>query len=147
MPGTLLHSPADIVRRVLIAASLGTDPPNTSWPIYAGSEPDSPDSVITIYDTTGVDSGRTAPDRERQEHHGIQVRIRAPNHRDGYVKSRAIAVGLDTIYQSSVTIDGTTYLVHSITRTSDVIPLGKEAPSSKRRLFTINALVMVRIDS
>lgn len=145
MPGILQHSCADILRRVLIALDLGTDPtqyPNVlgEWPVYVDNEPSDPDNVLTVYDTSGRDGGRTMYDGERQENHGFQVRIRSSDHKTGFTRARAIAVTLDrNVYDEVVTLDGTAYLVHAVSRTSDVIRLGK-APGSKRSLFTINAL-------
>ena len=148
MPGILTHSPADVVRRVLIALGLGTDPslsPQQSWPVFSDGEPDRPDSVITVYDTAGKRKGRTMTDGEVQEYHGIQIRIRSSAHSAGYLKARALAIALDgDVYQETVTIGSKTYLIHQLSRTSDVLRLGKESPVSKRCLFTINALAMVR---
>lgn len=146
MSGTLVHSPADIIRRLLIQKSLGAAPPSTSWPIYATNEPDSPDNVVTVYDTDGVGHGRTGPDRERQEHHGIQIRIRSTTPDGGYAKARAIAVACDSaISYDTVVIGAQTYQVQVVTRTGDVIPLGKEVAASKRSLFTINAIVALNL--
>jgi len=143
--GTLAHSPADIIRRVLIALGHGVDPPGTVWPIYAGAEPDLPDNCITCYDTERRGHGRTQTDGEQQEHHGVQVRVRGATHGVGYVKARALALALDQeVYQESVTIAGTAYLVHAVSRTSGVLALGTDTPTSKRRLFTVNVLVSLR---
>jgi hypothetical protein len=142
----LLHSPADIVRMVLIAEGQGTLPtsPPGAWPIYAHNEPTSPDNCITLYDTDGRQHGRTGPDRERQEHYGVQIRIRARDGESGFVKAHAVAVALDALIDyDSLTIDGTRYIVHSVTRTSGVISLGKEMAQSKRHLYTVNAIVSI----
>ena len=149
MSGALTHSPADIVRTRLIELTLGTNPAsNTAWPIFVSSEPDTPDNCITIYDTLGRDQGRVMWTGERQEMHGIQVRIRSQTHALGYTKARAIAVALDESIESDlVTIDATDYCLHSITRTSDVLALGLQKPASRRYLFTVNALVSVLLDS
>lgn len=148
MPGTLLHSPADVIRRLLIDLGLGLDPSPTTaevtWPVYATTEPSVPDNCITVYDTTGYDEGRTAPDSERQEHHGFQVRIRSATFATGYVKARAIATAMDAQYQDVMTLDGSRYLVHCITRIGDVLPIGKETPNSKRDIFTINCKAALR---
>lgn len=144
MPGTLSHSPADVLRKLLVSLSLGSYPanPSGSWPIYASGEPDEPDSAITVYDTTGVTNGRTAPDMEMHEYHGVQIRIRAAAHTAGYAKSRATAIALDGIQDRTVSIGSTTYIVQVVNRTGDVLSLGKE--DGKRSVFTVNALVMVR---
>ena len=146
MSGTLTHSPADVVRNLLIGLGFGTTPSDAgSWPIYVASEPNTPDSVITVFDTVGTDSGREMVLGERQEHHGIQIRIRDAEHADGYTKARVIAVALDeTIVNNTSNVSSTGYTVYAITRTSDVLAIGKETPTSKRSIFTINALVALR---
>lgn len=120
---------------------------NGAWPIHSTNEPDLPDNCITVYDTQGVDEGRVMQG-ERQEKHGIQVRIRSATHAAGFTKARAIAVAIDQdVYLESVVVDGHTYIVHAMSRTSDVLALGKELPTSKRTVFTINATATVRQSS
>lgn len=147
MAEALNHSPADVIRRVLIALGQGADPPATPWPVYSSFEPGSPDNIITTFDTTGRDHGRTAPDSERQVHHGVQVRVRANSHGAGFQKARQIALALDGIYQYTITISGKTYLLHSFNRTSEVVVIGKESPESRRSVFTVNGLVALMIIS
>lgn len=145
MSGILLNSPADIVRNLLITLGLGANPPSSSWPIYHKSEPDTPDNVITVFDTEGRNDGRMNPTLQRMYHHGIQIRVRSGTHNPGYIKANAIAIAIDeNVYRETVTIAGVAYCVHCIIRTSDVIPLGKETPISKRDLFVINAILAVR---
>jgi hypothetical protein len=150
MPGSLVHSPADILRYLLIAKGVGVtpvaNPSNTAWPIYAHNEPDGPDNCITVFDVQGKKSGRTMVDGEVQEHHGFQVRIRSSLSTDGYTKARSIAIVMDEqVYQEPISVSSSHYCVHSITRTSDVIPLGKEATTpSKRSICVINGIIMLR---
>ena len=152
MSGSLNHSPAHIIRDLLVALGLGTDPDdNTSWPIYVSQKPDTPDSMIVVRDTTSYMHGRTAIDGITQEHYGIAIDIRDANPKDDWVKSNALAVALDqTIDKNDVTIedtDGTgssTYKVYTVSRVSGPFSHGKETPTSKRNLFTINAKVALR---
>lgn len=152
MSGSLSHSPAEIIRDLLVTLGLGTDPADSgSWPIFVSREPDTPDSVITIYDTTPRLQGRSSPGGITQEHYGIQVRIRDASPRGGWVKANALVVALDqTIALDDVTIedeDGTglsTYKVYTVSRTGGILSLGKQIDSSKRNLFTINAVAAIR---
>jgi len=148
MTGTLTHSPADIVRSLLVDLGHGTVPSaGSTWPVFVGNEPNSPDDAITVYDTTSRMDGRTQVDGQQHEHHGVQIRIRNGNHVDGYTKARAIAVALDeTAYQNTVTISSTSYTVQCVSRVGGVIALGKDTPNTRRNLFTINALVSVHTD-
>lgn len=146
MPGTLDHSPADVVRRLLIDLGLGAAPPaaSSAWPIYTGGEPNLPDQAITVTDTEGRGHGRDQVTGERQEHHGISIMVRAATFPAGYAKARDVATALDAQYQDVTTLGAARYLVHAVTRTSDVFSLGKESPQSKRSLFSVNALVSLR---
>ena len=142
--GTLTHSPADVLRRLLIALGLGVTPAsgtNSNWPTYTAQEPNSPDNVVTTYDVDGRDFGRTGLTGERFEHHGVQVRIRSATFPVGWTKARALSVALDEdVYQESVTIEGTNYFVHAVSRTSRPIYLGEE-PGTQRHVFTINVTI------
>lgn len=150
--GTLANSPAEIVQWLLIKLGLATDPANTStqpWPAYSTGEPSSPDNCITVYDTTGQDFGRSQLDGEVLYHHGFQVRVRASEHPAGWIKANAIRIKLSGgVRQVVVSIppDGTksSYLVYNINRIGPVLTLGKETPQSRRSLFTLNAMLVVR---
>jgi hypothetical protein len=74
MSGSLDHFPADIIRQLLIDLGVGLGVTATDWPAFSQKEPDSPDNVITVFDTMGRDLGRTNPDMVRSERYGIQVR-------------------------------------------------------------------------
>ncbi len=151
MTGSLVHSQADIIAQLLIDFSVGTDPTlSGTWPIYVSEEPDTPDNVITIYDTVGLVHGRSQIEGEIQEHEGIQIRIRGATHDLGFRKANDILTAVDitavrdTVGVASVLGTGTTnYFVNSITRTSGILSLG-DSPTSRRRIFTINAVVMLR---
>src|SRR3954468_4142840 len=73
-----LHTQANIIRWLLIGLGIGVDPdisPQGTWPIYSTSEPDTPDAVITIFNTTGQMDGRSMFGEE-YEHYGFQMRVR-----------------------------------------------------------------------
>lgn len=141
----LPHSPADVLRTLLIQLGLGGDPaalPLPPWPVYVASEPGEPDQVLTCYDTAGRDLGRLMPTGERVEMHGVQVRVRAGTHAAGWQKAQALAVALDEdVYRQTVTLAGTTYLVQEVQRAGTVLSLGRDAPASARRIFTLNCLL------
>lgn len=145
MINVLLHSAAEIVAQLLIDLAQGTLPSaNGSWPVYDAAEPNTPDNAITVYDTTPQMQGRTQVDGVHQQHHGIQIRIRSQTHVIGNRKAEEVQATLDqTVYQNRVTLDGTTYIVQSIGRTSGIIPLGADSATSKRRAFTINGTVPI----
>lgn len=146
MSGSLSNSPAEIVRALLVSLSKGVLPSvGGSWPIYVGNEPDTPDVCMTIYNTQGRDIARTHFQGSRVEYHGFQVRLRSSTEREGYLKARDICVSLDEqSTEVTVSVQVSSYLILSISRSSDVLPLGKQTPSNKLDLFTINGTLSVR---
>lgn len=149
MSGPLEHSPADVVRYLMRDLGLGVLPSSGGpWPVFVGNEPDNPDNCLTLYDTAPTLGGRIQATGEYVEKHGIQIRLRAKNHVDGYQKSREITEALDTLaYRDTVTINGASYLVHALHRTSGIIEVGFDSPVSKRLLFTVNYLVTLRMEA
>lgn len=143
---TLTHSPADVLRWLLVALGYGTDPDDGSaWPAFTGGEPGSPDAVITTYDTQGTDDGRSMIDGELFGNAGVQIRVRSATHAAGWVKADAIQTALaEAVYDETVHIGAATYLVHCVSGIGDVLALGKETPTSKRSLFTLNVTVSLK---
>lgn len=136
----LIHSQADIIQGLLVGLALGTEPSaNGSWPVYTKSQPDTPDNVITTYNTVGVIDGRSNIDGEVFEHYGFMVRVRANRGDVAYVKASAIAEALaKQCLNSTVSLDGNTYVVCAACRKGGINDLGKEYPSGERNVFTIN---------
>lgn len=153
MPGILLHSAADIVRQLLVDMELCVDyvDDKTSWAAFASGEPDLPDDCVTVYDTEGRQHGRDMVVNLREEHEGFQVRVRSRNHQRGFAKAKEIGIAFDqSVSDVQVGLldeegDTVSYLVDAITRTGVVLSIGKDAPNSKRNLFTINAIVSLRM--
>ena len=142
---SLAHSPADVIRWLLIDLGLGTDPSEEdSWPIHTSSEPDSPDNSITVYDTAGIVDGRIQRTGETREHCGVMLQVRGTSQPIAWAKANAANVILDeSIDKSNITIGSTDYIVYAVTRHSGPLSLGRE-PSTNRFLFTINAVVALR---
>jgi hypothetical protein len=140
MSGSLDHFPADIIRQLLIDLGVGLDVTATDWPAFSQKEPDSPDNVITVFDTMGRDLGRTNPDSVRSERYGIQVRVRGGDIDATGVRARSIAMALDSVVRRPVVLEATLYLILSFVRSGPVLRLGIDAPSSGRWVFVINGL-------
>ena len=142
----LTHSPADIVRYLLVDVAQGTLPEDESaWPIFADSEPDEPDECITVYDTSGIVEGRAHKTGEVQEHYGIQVRLRCLTPESGYARMRTLMLVMDELIRlDHVSIVNSEYLVTAISRKGGILSLGEETPNSKRYVFTLNAIVSLK---
>lgn len=152
MSGALVHSPADVLLQAMIDLALVVDPslPLADWQGFSGEQPTAPDNCVTVYDTQGRDLARRGIGGQRAEHHGVQIRVRSVDHETGYLKARALAVALDAdsnVLNRAVHLGGHVYNVQSFCRTGDVIAVGKDTPTSKLSIFTINAVVPIRMTS
>lgn len=150
MSSLLNHSPAEIIRQLIIDLSLGTMPTDRDdWPVSVDAEPDSPDNCITITDTTGHDDGQHQPTGELREHYGIQIRIRAVTHPVGWVKTNTLRKTLsENVYLQGVSVQrsgetATYYTVHALGGFSSVLRMGKDIRTSKRRLFSLNLIAAI----
>lgn len=143
MSGSLDHSPARIIRELLIDLSSGsaTASLDNDWAILVNNLPDTPDSALVVNDTTGILDGRSMIDGEVLTNHGIQLIIRDDNQQDGYAKANDIAIALDGIRRNTVIVESSTYLVHAVSRKGDVIYLGVDVPRSNLHLYSINGTV------
>lgn len=144
----MTHSPSDIVAQLLINLGLVTNPTLVqSWPVFVGNEPTDPDNTITVFDYDGPNHGRTQPDGTMQGPQGIQIRVRSKIHTVGWTKADTICDRIQArtggCYKVDVTINGTRYHLHSFCNISQVIPIGKESPTSTRRVFVINCGVTI----
>lgn len=140
MSGSLDHSQAEIVRKLLIDLGHAVDSTTTSWSAFAFTEPDQPDNTITIYNTTGTTQGIFQTNGQVQEFHGVQIRLRGNDKKATFVKANDIYVALSGVQMRTVTVESAIYTIASVRPTATIIDLGNETPESKRRIFTINAI-------
>lgn len=143
MAGLLQHSPADVLRYLLIDRSNGIMPGDAGdWPIFTDFEPTRPDNCITTYNTVGVRQGRLMFTGQTQHHYGLLVRVRSTTSPIGYAKINALTIDMEGVYDEVVTIDGTSYTVHSVNHASGPVLIGQEADTS-RMLHTVNLLACI----
>lgn len=153
---SLVHSPANIIRAYLLSVPgfQGTLPPfagvvnygRFSWPIFVGILPDAPDNAITIYDTTGSMDGRHMRTGQQIEHYGLQVRVRAETYDLAWRKADEILRICDRTKRNAVTVDGDTYTIQNIDRSTQLIDLGEEKERLRRNIV-FNALVTIPLDA
>lgn len=150
----LSNPPSEIVAWLIIELGLGTDPlsePQGAWPTCSDNEPSAPDNVVTVYDTQGIDDGRTMYDGEVLRHWGFQVRVRSTDKLTGWQKTDAIRDALERqVKDNTVNVPAdigtgvTQYHVHCIARIGQTLSIGTDAPNTKRHLHTLNALLSVQ---
>lgn len=137
----ITESPAHIVRQLLVDLAQCIMPAaksTTDWQASINVEPVAPDNVVTLYNTGAVEDSGINFDGTRVEHPTLQVRLRSTVDTVGYPKARIICIALDSVYRRVVTVNSVDYLVQRMKRTTDVIALGYDEPTSKRWLYTFN---------
>lgn len=149
MSGTYNHAPAQIAIAFLRLKGVVSDPEDEAdWPCYYDLEPDKPDNCVTVFGEEGQLQGRIQISGEVLLRPTFQVRVRCAPHQiaEGYRKAAACARAFDResrrVY---VPMGEDTYLVHSISRMSDVWSLGAEGTASRRRIFVVNASMSLRL--
>lgn len=147
----LAHRPAEVIRQLLIDSGLGIAPtyPGVSadWSAYSPDLPDRPDRCISIRDVDNQMNGREMFTGRHEEFHGVQLVLRSVDPDSGHAKAAEVVTYLDsysTLYDRLVTVGAVAYLVHSFDRSGGILYLGDESPSSRRSLFSINAMVTIR---
>lgn len=137
-------TPADILWQYLIdTAELFTDPDDGgTWPLYNDFLPDDAeieDDTAAIFSTAGIIHGKDEAGTQYQ-HYGLQLRVRAVDGRDAYEKSQAVMTALLTVQNQNVVVPGeSTYEIHSITQTTDVVPIYID--QKNRTHYTVNFIV------
>jgi hypothetical protein len=109
-----------------------------------------PDNTVTVYDTLGNKHARIMIDGQVVEDPGIQIRVRATDNPTAQTQAEIIKQAIDeraTGY--NVQIPDLSNVLHNFTvyalnRSGNPIQLGKESPTSNRRIYTINATVTLR---
>jgi len=135
------HSPADILLRYLLDAGIASSA--SLWEGFVGFQPDLPDDVISIYDTTSIQDGRLMSG-ETINHPGFQVRVRSNSRILAYRKVSDISSSFDAVLRTAVEMEGSNYTLQSI-RQGAPIPLGLEQDRTPaRHLFVLNGSVTVK---
>lgn len=149
MATQLYHSPAEILVQALVNKGVVGDARGTgNWPCHYAEEPDGHgihDDVVTIYDTQGKIDGYSQHDGYVWEHQGFQVRIRSNTFRKGWRKADELLQTMSrSINLETITLDNRTYLLYCVGEVGPIMNVGKEAPNSSRRIWTINGTLAIR---
>lgn len=141
MSGALNHSPAQIIRELILDLSLGTS--GSPWRVYYATLPDNPDKAIGILGSGGQHQGRDMVSGKVYERYGFQVTVRG-DYLSAHNKANDIAVDFDqSVSHTIVEMDSRRYRILSISRTGSINPIGRDE-TSRRHLFTINATAAIR---
>ncbi len=142
-----MSTAADVVRELLTNLGIGAEGPSGPWPVFVGFLPDRPDNAVCIYDTAGKLDGRIMRSGEQVEHPGIQVRVRGLEYVETREKTEEIARALDAQVRTAITVaPSQNHIIHNISRSGGIIPIGMEETDRRRYSFTINAMTTIERD-
>jgi hypothetical protein len=142
-----MSSPAQVIRKLLIAASLAPNSQTAAWSPFVSFLPDVPDTAIAVYDTGGVLQGRIMRSGEKIEKPGIQVRLRSSDYPGAFSKAETIRDAIDALTPGTVVemAPGESWSIQNISRTSPILTTGiEEVGDRKRHNLTINAILTMR---
>lgn len=140
---SLSDSPAKIVRQWLVDQTAVTLPSASgAWPCYRGKMSDTGNAAAGIYDTTGKIEGREMQGGVVHTKPGIQLRMRSKDYDEVYAKINAVATLFESLQRAAVTVGAKTYLIQSVTQTSDITAIGRD--DQDRMHFTLNLIVTVK---
>ena len=136
------HLLADVIAQHFIDQGLGTAlTDDSSWPVSVDSQPDMPDSAITVYNVAGRLQGRIQKTGQTLEHPGISIRVRARRHSVAVAKGKDIFDAIDGMNRTIVYVDGVGYRVESLSNTTSMLSIGVEKDREPgRQLITLNAI-------
>lgn len=122
-------SQARIIQYLLVQGGVGVAFDATGdWRVFSHLIDPEPDQGIWVFSTQGIINGRSQRTGEYSEHYGIQVRTRGKNPEEAHLKAQEIEDYFSrTVKRTTVVIPTTgSFLIHAITKTSPLIPLGRE---------------------
>jgi len=155
MSGELLHTPAEIIAKMLVDLGMADYPENdglTGWVVFPTKMPELPEQVIAVIDTVGRLHRRMHVTGVIGEHYGIQFLVRGANAPvTSYKKCKELMHFLDTeVNRETVVLTDEdteyeyTYRVNAVTRTSVTFPAGRDGA---RFLHSGNAIASIELVS
>jgi hypothetical protein len=138
-------SPAMVLATWLQQVAIGVDPligGATGWPIFVDQEADLPNEALAVYNTAGVVDGRIHNTGETIVHEGIQFSARSASLLLARQKIDEIALKVDALIQTPVTVGSNRYNINAINKTSGVLYAGPD--SKTRQKYTLNATATIQ---
>lgn len=148
LPDEFKNEPEVVVRKLFANLGVVSIPEDgLPWPCFIGVTPTGdrvPDKVISLRQVASRLQSRIMSTGETEHLIGLNFNVRSDDMNNGYRKAKGICNALDNnTTEVSVQVGYSLYMVHSISRQSDVIPLGFEVPESKRKVWGVEALASI----
>lgn len=153
----MAHSPADVIRYMLIEKGHGvlpsTNVDNNPWPIYVDQQPayglNVPEEIVVIYNTQGQQFGRLHNSGRIPTHPGFQLLVRSKGSQSGYNKSVELETALnEDVFRESVLIAPfdspvSEYLVQSCQQRTSILPIGEDRDNQNLYLHSLNYTTVI----
>jgi len=142
-----MHSPAYIVRALLVSAGLASNSKTEDWSSFTGFFPEEPDSAICTYDTPGIHDGNIMASGEAVIHPGVQIQVRSSDYSAVRDRADSIAKALDAVNSSSVAMadPSESWTILAVSRQGDLLNMGMEPDDDRRRhYFAVNVTLTLR---
>lgn len=125
-----MSAPCIDIKDMLISAGIGTFKATSGWGIYVSEEPTAPDTVVTVYDTGGMDPNP----KLLLDHPSVMVRVRGAAGDYSTAWAKALAVKDALLGKAAATVNSTRYV--GIWMKGDINYLGRD--DNRRPLFSLN---------
>lgn len=145
---TLAHSPAEVLRQLIIDLNQGSWPNlDSDWPVYTRQKPNEPDNLILTTTLGSVPHGRNFVTGESRLHFGAEVLVRSirtnstgtGGYTSGYEKIGLVCLALNTqVFNRIVYVSSYTYTVHAMVQTGDISDQGADNADNERYLFSVS---------
>jgi hypothetical protein len=140
------NTPAEILATYLQTLGTVTAPSaGGSWPLFTGSMPDgrnAPNDAACVYDTVPVKDGRLMAGAV-VVHYGVMMHVRSMDMTTGWQKINALALDIDAIRRTQVTVGVNEYRINNVTRIGSIACLGQEE-ETRRYVFSLNLLMSIK---
>lgn len=149
------HAPSEIIANLLVNANKAVFDPlqatGLKWPVFMAIVPDSPDKLITVYDTMGIKDGRLETG-ETIVHPGWQIMTRSLFPQSSYRMADMLFQWSDVVVNANVTMQAktvdsmviplTVYQVIGLFKTGPILTAGQD--EKRRFLFTLNGTTTIK---
>lgn len=115
---------------------------SSDFATFIGRMPQNPERAIAVFGTQGITQGRIQATGQVVDFPGLQFLVRSNGYDVGSRKAYEVLAAIDSCRREVVSISGTDYMIHSLTRTSDVLPIGQDQ-DTKLDKFTINVTASI----
>jgi len=140
------HTPAQILATYLQTLGSVTAPSvGGSWPIFVSSLPDGKDvpaNAACLFDTAPVKEGRLMAGAVILKY-GVELFLRSSDLSTGWQKINALALDIDAIKRTQVTVESNDYRINNVVRIGSIACLGQEE-ETRRYVFSLNLLVTMK---